>query len=142
MRGGELIVKGDSGDYLGCAYRGDWRGMRGGNILVEGNVGNEVGEYMMGGRITIKGDAGFFVGLNLKKGLIVVNGKAPGRVGASMHGGNIIIGGVDNVMPSFKPEGEEADPEIDGEIFKGKYLKYSGDYAEYDHKGNLYIKKG
>ncbi|MFQ5887121.1 MAG: formylmethanofuran dehydrogenase subunit C [Candidatus Hydrothermarchaeales archaeon] len=142
MGGGELIVKGDSGDYLGCAYRGDWRGMRGGSILVEGKVGNEVGEYMMGGKITINGDAGFFVGLNMKKGLIVVNGKAPGRVGASMHGGSIVISEIANLMPSFKPEGEEVDPEIDGELFKGRYLKYSGDYAERDAKGMLYLKKG
>ncbi len=141
MRGGELIIKGNSGDYLGCAYRGDWRGMRGGSILVGGNAGNEIGEYMMGGKITINGDAGFFVGLNMKKGLIVVKGKAPGRVGASMHGGSIVINGIEKLMPSFKPEGEVDNPEVDGESFKGTYLKYIGDYAERDAKGVLYMKK-
>jgi len=141
MKGGELIIKGNSGDYLGCAYRGDWRGMRGGSILVKGNAGNEIGEYMMGGKITIAGDAGFFVGLNMKKGLIVVKGKAPGRVGASMHGGSIVINGIEKLMPSFKPDGTVDNPEIDGESFKGTYLKYIGDYAERDAKGVLYLKK-
>ena len=30
MKGGELIIEGNAGNYLGAAYRGDWRGMSGG----------------------------------------------------------------------------------------------------------------
>ena len=39
MKGGELIIEGNAGNYLGAAYRGDWRGMSGGKILVKGNAG-------------------------------------------------------------------------------------------------------
>ena len=39
MEGGELIVEGNAGDYLGGSYRGDWRGMKGGTIRVKGNAG-------------------------------------------------------------------------------------------------------
>ena len=30
MEGGELLVEGDAKNHVGCAYRGDWRGMKGG----------------------------------------------------------------------------------------------------------------
>ena len=40
MKGGELIIEGNAGNYLGAAYRGDWRGMSGGKILVKGNAGS------------------------------------------------------------------------------------------------------
>ncbi len=33
MKGGELSIEGNAGNYLGAAYRGDWRGMSGGKIL-------------------------------------------------------------------------------------------------------------
>lgn len=142
MRGGELIIKGNAGNYLGSSYRGDWRGMKGGLIVVEGDAGSENGEFMVGGKIHIKGNCGPFAGLHMKKGIIIIDGSTPGRAGAQMIGGTLIINGeVRNMLPSFKLLGEEDNITVDGESFKGKYLKYSGDHAEPRAKGVLYVKK-
>lgn len=139
MRGGELIVKGNAGDYLGASYRGDWRGMKGGVILVEGNAGSEVGLFMVGGKITIKGDCGTFAGVHMKKGLIIIGGSTPDRAGGEMIGGSIVVMGGTEVLPTFKPEKKEKNVEIDGEKLKGTYQVYSGDHAERNAKGTLYI---
>lgn len=142
MRGGEVIVKGNCDDYLGSAYRGEWRGMRGGLITVEGNVGSEAGAYMMGGKIHVKGDIGSFAGVHMKKGLIVVDGNTIGRVGAQMIGGSIVVhGNAGTLLPGFKMESREKNIEINGNQFKGDYLKFSGDHAESISKGLLYIRK-
>jgi formylmethanofuran dehydrogenase subunit C len=139
MRGGELIIKGNAGDYLGASYRGDWRGMRGGTILVEGNAGSEVGLFMVGGKITIKGNCGTFAGVHMKKGLIIIEGSTPNRAGAEMIGGSIVIKGDTEVLPTFRPEKKDKDLEINGEVHKGTYQVYSGDHAERNAKGALYI---
>lgn len=142
MRGGELNIKGNCRDYLGSAYRGNWRGMRGGSITVGGNAGSEIGAYMMGGRIHVKGNAGPFAGVHMKKGLIIIEGNVPGRVGPQMIGGNIVVkGSAGKILSGFFPEGEEKDVKIDGETFNGEYLKFSGDHAERNSKGVLYIGK-
>jgi formylmethanofuran dehydrogenase subunit C len=138
MRGGELVIKGSAGDYLGAAYRGDWRGMRGGVILVEGNAGAETGLFMAGGKIRIKGNCGTFAGVHMKKGLIIIEGKAPERAGAQMAGGSIVLMGDTEILPTFMPENEEKNPEIDGEKLKGTFQIYSGDHAERGAKGMLY----
>ncbi len=141
MRGGEFIVKGNAGNYLGAPYRGDWRGMRGGRIVVEGDVGSEVGEFMRGGRIHVKGKAGPFLGLHMAKGLIVVDGGVESRLGAQMTGGSIVAVEAGELLPGFKLVEKVKDVEIDEEVFKGKYAKYSGDHAEYRAKGVLYVKQ-
>jgi formylmethanofuran dehydrogenase subunit C len=139
MRGGELVIKGNAGDYLGAAYRGDWRGMRGGEILVEGNAGTETGLFMVGGKITIKGDCGTFAGVHMKKGLIIIEGGAQERAGAEMTGGSIVVMGDTELLPTFTLEKEEKNIEIDGEKMKGTFQIYSGDHAERNAKGALYI---
>jgi formylmethanofuran dehydrogenase subunit C len=142
MKGGELHIQGNAGDYLGASYRGDWKGMSGGLIVVEGSAGSENAEFMRGGRIHIKGDCGPFAGLHMKKGLILIDGDTAGRVGAQMMGGNIVVRGkIPKLLPGFRLEGEEKDPEIDGEVLEGSFLKYSGDHAERNAKGLLYYKK-
>lgn len=139
MRGGELIIKGNAGDYLGASYRGDWRGMKGGEILVEGNAGTEVGLFMVGGKITIRGNCGTFAGVHMKKGLIIIEGSASSRAGGEMTGGSIVIMGDTEILPSFTPEKKEKNIEIDGEKLKGTFQIYSGDHAERNAKGALYI---
>jgi formylmethanofuran dehydrogenase subunit C len=138
MRGGELMIKGNAGDYLGAAYRGDWRGMRGGEILVEGNAGTEVGLFMAGGKIKIKGSCSTFAGVHMKKGLIIIDGGAQERAGAEMTGGSIVVMGDTELLPTFTPEKEEKNIEIDGEKLKGTFQIYSGDHAERNTKGTLY----
>jgi formylmethanofuran dehydrogenase subunit C len=141
MRGGELVIKGNAGDYLGAAYRGDWRGMRGGEILVEGNAGAETGLFMVGGKIKIKGNCGTFAGVHMKKGLIIIEGATPERAGAEMTGGSIVLMGDTEILPTFTPVNEEKNPEIDGEKLKGTFQIYSGDHAERNAKGALYVRQ-
>ncbi len=141
MRGGELRVEGNAGDYLGCSYRGEWRGMSGGTIIVEGNAGMEVGQNLNGGRIFVKGSVESFAGVRMKKGLLVV-GSATDRVGAQMTGGTIVVlGSILRLLPSFDFAGEVENPEIDGESFEGVFKKYTGDHAERNAKGVLYVRK-
>ncbi|NOZ58557.1 MAG: formylmethanofuran dehydrogenase subunit C [Euryarchaeota archaeon] len=140
MRGGELHVKGSAGDYLGCSYRGEWRGMSGGRIVVEGNAGAEVGQNLNGGRIFVRGSVDTFAGVRMKKGLLVV-GSAIDRVGAQMTGGAIVVlNGVQRLLPGFDPAGDVENPEIEGESFEGVFRKYTGDHAERNARGVLYIK--
>lgn len=141
MRAGELIIKGNAGDYLGAAYRGDWRGMKGGEIVVEGNAGAETGLFMVGGKITIKGDCGSFAGVHMKKGLIIIEGSTPNRAGGEMTGGSIVVMGDTELLPTFTPEKEEKNIEIDGEKLKGTFQIYSGDHAERGAKGALYVRQ-
>ena len=141
MKGGELHVKGNAGDYLGCSYRGEWRGMRGGTIVVEGNAGMEVGQNLNGGKIIVKGSVESFAGVRMKKGLLVV-GSAVDRVGAQMVGGTIVVlGSVLRLLPSFDFAGEVENPDINDESFTGKFKKYTGDHAERNAKGVLYVRK-
>lgn len=141
MRGGELHVKGSAGDYLGCSYRGEWRGMSGGRIIVEGNAGAEAGQNLSGGRIFVKGSVESFAGVRMKKGLIVA-GSATDRVGAQMVGGTIVVlGSVQRLLPSFDLAGEVENPEVEGESFEGVFKKYTGDHAERNAKGVLYVRK-
>jgi len=139
MRGGSLTIRGNCGDYLGASYRGEWRGMSGGEILVEGDVGKELGAYMRNGKVIVKGRADDFAGACMRGGVIVVE-KASPRVGASMRGGYIIAGQVEELLPGFFYEGEEENPEINGEIFKGRYKMYSGDHAERKARGRLLVR--
>ncbi len=140
MKGGKLIIKGNCGDYLGASYRGEWRGMYGGEIIVEGNVGKELGAYMRKGKIVVKGNADMFAGVSMKGGLLIIK-KASLRVGASMRGGHIVVEEIDEILPGFFYEGEERNPEIEGEVFDGEYKIYSGDHAERKAKGRLLVKK-
>jgi formylmethanofuran dehydrogenase subunit C len=141
MRGGELLINGNTGDYLGASYRGDWRGMKGGTIIVEGNAGTETGLFMVGGKIIIKGDCGTFAGVHMKKGTIIIEGSTPARAGGEMLGGSIVVKGETEVLPSFKRENTEKNLEIDGEKLKGTYQSYSGDHAERNAKGALYVRQ-
>ncbi len=145
MEGGDLVVEGNAGNYLGASYRGDWRGMKGGNILVKGNAGCDIGEYMIGGTITVMGNtninagihAGRAVGAKEPGGKIVIYGNSPGRVGAQMTRGTIyVLGSIETMMPGFALK-ETQDVDFEGK--KMPFKVYTGDRAEAG-KGTLYVK--
>lgn len=132
MKGGELIIEGNAGYYLGAGYRGESCGMRGGKITLMGNALDFVGEHMCGGEIIVKGNTGILPGLSNNGGKIVIEGNTS-RPGSEMAKGTIIVNGkVDEMMPVYKLEGDEA---VDGVTYK----KYSGDVVV-GGKGVLYIK--
>jgi formylmethanofuran dehydrogenase subunit C len=61
MEGGELVIDGNAGDYLGASYRGDWRGMKGGKIVIEGDAESRVGAQMTKGEIIVLGKIGYWL---------------------------------------------------------------------------------
>lgn len=132
MKGGELVIEGNAGYYLGAGYRGETCGMRGGKIVVCGNALDFVGEHMCGGEIIVKGNAGIMPGVSNNGGKIVIEGNTS-RPGSEMAKGTIIVGGVDEMMPVFKPEGTEA---VEGVM----YRKYAGDIIVAG-KGVLYVRE-
>ena len=145
MKGGELIIEGNAGNYLGAAYRGDWRGMSGGKIRVTGNAGSDTGMYMLGGEIVINGNIDVHVMTHAEGGKVIVKGNAKSKIGGQMVDGTIVIfGTIDVMMPGFKPAGT-VDLEVDGA--KGKFARFIGDTGERHKKrkgqviyGNLYKK--
>lgn len=140
MLGGELHIKGNAGNRLGCAYRGDWRGMRAGTIIVDGGAGSEVGAFMQGGKIHVKGDIGAFAGVLARKGLIIAEGQCAGRAGGQAIGGNMVLMKPVEMLVGFTKEEDVEDPEIAGENFKGKFTRYSGHHVDARAKMNVYVK--
>jgi len=139
MSGGEIEVHGRAGDYLGCAYRGEWRGMRGGSIVVHGDAGTEAGHCLSGGRVTVMGRAESFAGVRMRSGLLVL-GSAEPRVGAQMTGGSIVVLSPAELLPSFELVERVSSPEVEGVRFEGVFEVYAGDLAERNAKGRLYVK--
>ncbi len=145
MKGGELIIEGNAGNYLGAAYRGDWRGMSGGKIVVHGNAGSDVGMYMTGGEMVIDGNIDVHLMTHAEGGKTIVKGNAPGKVAGQMVAGDVIIfGTIDVMMPGFKYL-DDVDLEIDG--VTAKFAHFIGDTGERHKKrkgqmvyGNLYQK--
>lgn len=145
MKGGELVIEGNAGNYLGAAYRGDWRGMSGGKILVKGDAGSDVGMYMLGGEIVVNGNIDVHVMTHAEGGKVVIKGNAKSKLGGQMVDGTIVVfGSIDVMMPGFKPIGE-AELEFDGA--KAKFAHFIGDTGERKKKrkgqiiwGNLYKK--
>jgi formylmethanofuran dehydrogenase subunit C len=145
MKGGEIVIDGDAGNYLGAAYRGDWRGMQGGRIHVKGNAGSDIGTFMNGGEIVIDGNTDVHVGTHAEGGRIIVKGNAKSRVGGQMVEGEIcVFGTIDVMMPGFRYV-KDVDLEFEGT--KGKFALFEGDLGERHRKrkgetvyGKLYQK--
>jgi len=145
MKGGELTIEGNAGNYLGAAYRGDWRGMSGGKILVKGNAGSDIGMYMLGGEIVVGGNVDVHAMTHAEGGKLVVKGNAKSKLGGQMVEGTIyVFGTIEVMMPGFKPDGE-VELEVEGK--KATFAHFIGDLGERHKKkkgvvvyGNLYKK--
>lgn len=93
MSGGELIINGNARDSLGVA-------MKGGMIKVSGYAGDQVGAGyfgkplgMEGGTILIRGNVGCSVGSHMRRGMIVIGGNTGRFTGEGMRAGTIIVAG-------------------------------------------------
>lgn len=93
MEGGEILIQGDAGMYVGAL-------MKGGKITVEGDAGDFSGMNMRGGELYIRGNAGSYLGgtyrgdrLGMKGGSIVVEGNAGIETGQFLNGGRIAVRG-------------------------------------------------
>lgn len=140
MSGGELNIYGNAGDYVGSAYRGDWRGMSGGSITIHGNVGNEIAEFMLGGKMLIKGNVNIMPGIHINGGLLIIEGNVVARVGAEMKSGTIVVKGIiEEFLPSFEYLGVEEDINPEGKLIKESFHKFTGDFASKGSEGIVYV---
>ena len=102
---GELIIKGDAGDYLGVLNDGATINLTGsagkyiadnmtaGTIVVDGDAGLGAGMYCYGGTLVIRGDAGDFTGTMNKGATILVEGNVGAEAGTYMLAGDLIVVG-------------------------------------------------
>jgi len=93
MRGGELIIDGDAGSYVGA-------GMAGGYLDVHGSVGDDAGLSISGGALRIRRNAGDRIGAaapgasrGATGGEIVVEGSVGSDAAARMRRGLLFVGG-------------------------------------------------
>lgn len=127
---GEIIIEGDSGDYLGVLNAGATirvtgnagnylaDNMSAGEIVVEGSAGFGAGQYCYGGVLVIRGDAGDFTATMNKGAVIVVEGNVGDEAGTYMLKGDlIIIGGAGENFANYL---------IRGSIFIGGEWKSLG----------------
>ena len=102
---GELIIKGDAGDYLGVLNAGATITLTGnagkyiadnmtaGTIIVEKDTGFGAGMYCYGGNLVVRGDAGDFTGTMNKGATILVVGNVGAEAGTYMLAGDLIVVG-------------------------------------------------
>ena len=105
FKSGEVIIRGDSGDYLGVLndgatirveenagrYLAD--NMTRGTVIVEGDAGYGVGAYCYGGTAVVRGNAGDFTAVMNKGATIIVKGNVGDEVATYMLAGNLVIVG-------------------------------------------------
>jgi glutamate synthase domain-containing protein 3 len=105
FKSGEVIVKGDSGNYLGVLNDGTTIWVEGnagryladtmtrGVVIVEGDAGYGAGEYCYGGSVVIRGNAGDFTAVMNKGAAIIIGGNVGHEVATYMLAGDVVIVG-------------------------------------------------
>jgi formylmethanofuran dehydrogenase subunit C len=145
MQDGDILVEGNAQNHVGCAYRGDWRGMKGGTIRIRGSAGNDIGTFMLGGTIIIEKDAFIHVSTHAEGGTVIIKGDVEGRVGGQMVKGDMyVFGNIKFMMPGFQLV-DRVEKEVDG--VTATFDHYIGDLGERHPKSkgqivyaNLYLK--
>ena len=103
LKHGEVIIKGDAGDYLGVLndgatikvtenvgkYLAD--NMTSGIVIVGGSTEYGAGQYCYGGTLVVRGDAGDFTATMNKGATVIVGGNVGDEVGTYMLAGDLII---------------------------------------------------
>ena len=101
----EAWILRNAANYCGSGYRGGRKGMRGGEILVEGNVGDYCAECLFGGTVRVKGNAGIHAGANMKGGHLIIEGDALMPCGDMFAGVADIFGTVTDFLATFREKG-------------------------------------
>ena len=122
LKGGQVIVEGDSGNYLGVLNDGA-------TICVEGNAGRYLADNMTRGTVIVEGDAGYGVGQYCYGGAVVIRGNAGDFTAVMNKGATIIIGGnVGDEVATYMLAGDV--------VIVGNAGKDLGNYLI---RGNIYI---
>jgi glutamate synthase domain-containing protein 3 len=135
LKHGEIVVKGDAGDYLGVLNAGGTiistenagsyvaDNMTAGTVIVSGDAGFGAAQYCYGGTVIIRGDAGDFTATMNKGATIIVCGNVGNEAGTYMLKGDLIV--VGNAGENF------ANCLIRGNVFIG------GDWKSLGHNTRL-----
>ncbi|HMV34232.1 MAG TPA: formylmethanofuran dehydrogenase subunit C, partial [Gemmatimonadales bacterium] len=99
MKGGEIHIAGDAGDFLGGAIPGDHQGMSGGLVLVTGNAGARAGDRMRRGVMLINGGAGDYLASRMVAGTIAVAGAVGRGAGTGMRRGTLLLPALPAALP-------------------------------------------
>jgi formylmethanofuran dehydrogenase subunit C len=91
MAGGLLKIDGNVGHFLGGASAGLRKGMRGGTVLVKGNTGDRTGDQMRRGLILIEGNVGDYCGSRMIAGTIGVLGNIGKYAAYNMQRGTLLF---------------------------------------------------
>jgi glutamate synthase domain-containing protein 3 len=105
LKHGEVIIQGDTGDYLGVLNDGATikvtknagkyvaDNMTSGVVTIEGSTNYGAGQYCYGGTVVVYGDAGDFTATMNKGATILVAGDVGDEVGTYMLKGDLIVVG-------------------------------------------------
>lgn len=84
MAGGQLVVAGDAGDFLGAQ-------LQNGVLICKGNAGARAGDRMRRGMLLIEGNAGDYCASDMMAGTLGVLGKTGAYVGYGMKRGTLLL---------------------------------------------------
>lgn len=102
---GEVVVKGNAGDYLGVLNAGATvkvtknagkyvaDNMTAGTIIVEGSTDYGAGQYCYGGTVVVHGSTGDFTATMNKGATIIIVGDVGDEVGTYMLNGDLVVVG-------------------------------------------------
>jgi formylmethanofuran dehydrogenase subunit C len=101
MSGGVLRIHGDAGARLGAAYPGARVGMTGGEIVVTGDAGEEAGAGMRRGLIAVGGRTGAGAGLRMLAGTVIALGGIGAEAGLGNKRGTLVSGRTIEPLPAY-----------------------------------------
>ncbi len=99
MAGGELEIQGDAGHFVGSARAGERKGMSGGQMVIRGNTGDRLGDLQRRGVILVQGNAGDYCASRMIAGTIVILGNTGEHTGFGMRRGTVLLGGKSESFP-------------------------------------------
>lgn len=99
MSGGRIHVYGSTGDFLAAARPGDRHGMKGGLVLIDGDTGDRLGDRMRRGMVLIEGNAGDYCASRMVAGTIAVWGSVGKLPGLAMRRGTLLLQQATSALP-------------------------------------------
>ncbi len=84
MRRGQIIIRGNAGDFTGA-------NMLGGTLICQGNVGDRLADSMRRGLILVDGDAGSYAASRMIAGTVGIYSQTGEHLGYMMKRGTILL---------------------------------------------------
>jgi formylmethanofuran dehydrogenase subunit C len=129
MTGGVLRILGDAGARLGAAYPGARVGMTGGEIVVTGDAGEETGAGMRRGLIAVGGRTGAGAGLRMLAGTLIALGGIGAEAGLGNKRGTLVSGRPAHLLPSYALAARFRPPALQLQLRRARELGLTVDDA-------------